>query len=309
MKFLPKKNYVNKIIVGDCLKILSQIPDNTFDLTFADPPFNLKKKYGNYKDNKELQEYVEWSKLWINEMVRVTKDTGSIIIHNIPKWLTYYAAHLNTVAYFKHWIAWEAMGAPLGKTLLPSHYGLLFYTKKEKGFKFHELRAPHKKCRVCGSMIKDYGGKKAQIHPVGTLLSDVWTDIHRIRHSSRRDKHPCQLPEPLLERMILMTTDEGDLICDPFIGAGTTALAAKRLGRKFTGIDIDPIYKDIVEKKLEKVHYRLSNGYLYNQHSHNGSNKYLSNLTLKENEGIYPIDIPIFSANKMSTKTKLSRKI
>ena len=77
-------------------------------------------------------------------------------------------------------------------------------------------------------MIKDYGGKKSQINPHGTLLSDVWADIHRIRHNTRRDAHPCQLPEPLLERLILMTTDEGDVILDPFMGAGTTALTSKK---------------------------------------------------------------------------------
>lgn len=287
------KELENQILAGDCIELMKKIPDNTYDMTFADPPFNLKKKYGNYKDNLELREYVDWSKLWIAEMVRITKDTGSIFVHNIPKWLTYYACYLNEIAYFKHWISWEAMGAPLGKTLLPAHYGILFYTKSEKGFQFFELRSPHKKCRSCGTMIKDYGGKKSQIHPLGTLLSDVWTDLHRIRHSSRRDEHPCQLPEPLLERLILMVTKEGDLIMDPFIGAGTTALAAKRLGRNFTGIDIDPIYKGVVESKLKKVNYRLSNGYLYNGTQKEPS-KYLRNLTLKEGEGTFPLDNPLF---------------
>lgn len=295
MKKLSIKDLKNQVLAGDCLEIMKKIPDNTYDMTFADPPFNLKKRYGNYKDNKEIQEYVEWSKLWMSEMVRVTKETGTIFIHNIPKWLTYYAGFLNSIAYFKHWIAWEAMGAPLGKTLLPAHYGILFYTKKETGFKFHELRSLHKKCRKCGEMIKDYGGKKAQINPLGTLLSDIWSDIHRIRHSSRRDQHPCQLPEPLLERLILMVTEEGDFVLDPFIGAGTTALAAKRLGRIFTGIDIDPIYKDIVEDKLKKINYRSTNGYLYTQaHEHKSTSKYLKNLTIKESEGIYPLDNPLF---------------
>jgi len=75
------------------------------------------------------------------------------------------------------------------------------------------------------------------MHPYGPLISDVWTDIHRIRHKKRRDEHPCQLPIPLLERLILMTTDEGDIILDPFVGTGTTAIAAKRLGRKYIAID------------------------------------------------------------------------
>lgn len=283
---------INKIICGDAIEEMKKIPTESIDMTFADPPFNLNKKYGNYKDKKLDIEYVQWCERWIDEMVRVTKPTGSVFVHNIPKWLIYYASHLNKIAYFKHWIAWDSMSIPLGKTLLPAHYGILFYTKVPKGFKFHELRSPHKKCRKCGEMVKDYGGKKNQINPHGTLLSDVWADIHRIRHNARRDNHPCQLPEPLLERLILMSTDEGDTVLDPFIGAGTTALAAKRLGRNYIGIDVDPKYKEIVSEKIEKVHYRSSNGYKYNGKTQDKASEYLRNLTISEKEGIYPIDNP-----------------
>lgn len=293
-----KKLPLNEIICGDSIEEMRKIPDNSIDMTFADPPFNLNKKYGNYKDKKTTNDYVKWCEQWLTEMVRITKATGSIFVHNIPKWLIYYANHLNKIAIFKHWIAWDSMSMPLGKTLLPAHYGILFYTKIPKGFKFHELRSPHKKCRTCGEMIKDYGGKKSQIHPHGTLLSDVWTDIHRIRHNMRRDAHPCQLPEPLLERLILMTTDENDVVLDPFIGAGTTALAAKRLGRNYIGIDIDPKYKKIVADKIKKVNYRSSNGYKYNGDTPDTASKYLRNLTISEDEGIYPIDNPKFGNNK-----------
>jgi len=283
---------LNEILCGDAIEEMKKVPTNSIDMTFADPPFNLNKKYGNYKDKKASKDYVKWCEQWLSEMVRITKPTGSILVHNIPKWLIYFANYLNGIAHFKHWIAWDSMSTPLGKTLLPAHYGILFYTKAPKGFKFHELRSPHKKCRVCGEMIKDYGGKKSQINPYGTLLSDVWVDIHRIRHNTRRDAHPCQLPEPLLERLILMTTDEDDVVLDPFIGAGTTALAAKRLGRNYIGIDIDPKYKKIVADKIRKVNYRSSNGYKYNGNAPATASKYLRNLTISEDEGIYPIDNP-----------------
>ena len=94
-----------------------------------------------------------------------------------------------------------------------------------------------------------------------------------------------------------MTTDENDVVLDPFIGAGTTALAAKRLGRNFIGIDIDSKYKKIVADKLKKVNYRSSNGYKYNGNEEVAS-KYLKNLTISEKEGIYPIDNPVFYRNK-----------
>ncbi len=244
------EQYLNRIIQDDCINFLQQIPDNSIDVTFADPPFNLKKKYHSNKDNLALIEYLNWCEKWINEMVRITKPTGSIFIHNIPKWLTYYTAFLNKIAVFKHWISWDAPTMPMGKTLQPSHYGILCYAKDAKLQKFYEIRYPHKRCRKCNYLHKDYGGKKSGLHPFGPLVSDVWTDIHRVKHNKYRDDHPCQLPVHLLERIILMCSDENDIILDPFSGTGTTVLAAKRLGRNFIGCELDLEYVNIAENKL-----------------------------------------------------------
>ncbi len=243
----------NSIYLGDCLDVLHTIPNDSVDMTFADPPFNLNKKYSSYKDRKSIETYLDWCKQWLGEMVRVTKPTGSILVHNIPKWLTYYASFLNEVADFKHWISWDAMSTPLGKTLMPTHYGILFYAKDKKLNKFYEVRYPHKRCRKCKVLLKDYGGKKSGLHPFGPLVSDVWTDLHRIKHAKKRDEHPCQLPETILERLILMTTDEDDIILDPFNGTGTTVIAAKKLGRKYIGIEIDQEYVTIAEEKLKET--------------------------------------------------------
>ncbi len=253
------ENLINKVVQGDCLEVMRDIPDDSVDVTFADPPFNLKKKYNSYYDKHEVEEYLSWCKEWLTEMVRITKPTGSIFVHNIPKWLIYFGSYLNEIATFRHWIAWDAMGSPLGKTLLPNHYGILYYVKSDD-FKFYDIRMLHKRCRNCHYILQDYGGKKNQMHQFGPLISDVWTDIHRIRHKKRRDEHPCQLPISLLERLLLMSSDVGDIVLDPFVGTGTTAIAAKKLGRKFIGIDIDPKYVEITNKKLEEAEPTLING-------------------------------------------------
>ena len=234
------------------MEIMSSIPDNSVDVTFADPPFNLKKKYNGYIDSKDMEEYLHWCQQWIEEMVRITKPTGSILVHNIPRWLTYYASFLNDVAEFRHWISWSAPTTPMGKSLQPAHYGILFYAKDIKQNKCYELRSPHRRDRKSKYLSKDYGGKKAALHPYGPLITDVWTDIHRIKHNKYRDKHPCQLPIHLLERLILMTTDERDTVLDPFMGTGTTAVAAKRLGRNYIGIELDRMYVEIAENKLSQ---------------------------------------------------------
>jgi len=244
------KKYLNNITQGDCLDLFSKIPSDSIDVTFADPPFNLKKGYNSYKDSLKIQEYLDWCDKWIAEMVRVTKPTGSIFVHNIPKWLTFFSAFLNERADFKHWISWDAPTAPMGKTLQPGHYGILFYAKDCKQLKFHEIRYPHKRARKSNILAKDYGGKKGLLHPFGPLVSDVWTDIHRIKHNKFRDEHPCQLPIHLLERIILMSSNENDIILDPFNGTGTTAIAAKRLGRQYIGFEIDSNYVEITQNKL-----------------------------------------------------------
>lgn len=257
-------DYIDRIIQGDCLQLLKEVPDGSVDCTFADPPFNLKKGYNSYKDRLKVQEYLDWCKQWISELVRITKPTGSIFLHNIPKWLTFYAEFLNKQADFKHWISWEAPTSPMGKSLQPAHYGILFYAKDANQLKFYEVRSPHKRARKSRILAKDYGGKKHKLHPFGPLLSDVWTDIYRVKHNKYRDEHPCQLPIHLLERIILMSTDENDIILDPFMGTGTTAIAAKRLGRHYIGFELDSEYAQITEAKLqsEQSNSKLGNSWV-----------------------------------------------
>jgi site-specific DNA-methyltransferase (adenine-specific) len=253
---------MNKILHGDCVQLFRKIPSKSVNLTFADPPFNLNKKYQGYKDAIAKEEYLDWCGEWLTEMVRITADDGAIFIHNIPKWLINYAPILSKIANFKHWISWDAPTSPMGKSLQPSHYGFLYYSKTLEN-KFHEIRSPHKRCRSCKKLLKDYGGKKAKMQPFGPLVSDVWTDIHRIKHNKYRDGHPCQLPIHLMERIVLMCTDEGDTILDPFSGTGTTAIASKRMNRKYIGFELSQEYVDIAESRLEKENITSNIGGFY----------------------------------------------
>jgi site-specific DNA-methyltransferase (adenine-specific) len=241
----------NRIVLGNCVELLRDIPDESVDLAFADPPFNLKKNYGVCNDKMGKEEYLAWSESWLKEMVRIIKPTGSVIIHHFPDWLIHYSAILNQYASFKHWIAWDAISSPYGKKLYPAHYGFLHYEKVSKSSKFYDTRHPHKRCTVCKETTKRYGGKKHNMHQFGALVSDVWTDIPRINNNkNRKEGHPCQLPLPVMDRLILMTTDAGDVVIDPFMGLGTTALSAKQLGRNYIGFDIDAEYVAVAQDSL-----------------------------------------------------------
>ena len=244
------KHLVNKVHDVDCLELMRLMPTGSMSMVFADPPFNLNKKYTSYKDNLPFAQYMDWTEEWLTEACRILKPDGSIFVYNIPKLLTYTSAILNDLAEFRHWIAWNSNGQPLGKTLQPAHYGILFYTNNRNS-KFYDVRAPHKTCRKCSAYLKDYGGKEHLRHEFGYQISDVWDDIHRVRHRSKRiDSHPCQLPIHLIERMILMTTDEDDVIFDPFCGGGSAAIAAKQMGRRYIGADIDKGYCDAASQRM-----------------------------------------------------------
>lgn len=242
--------YRNQILAGDNSVLLPLIPDESIDVVFADPPFNLGKRYSTTTDALPDDIYLYWSHRWLLECVRVLKPSGSIFVHNIPRWLVKFGGILDDVATFKHWIAWDSRSVPRGKTMQPHHYGILFYTKSAKGFTFNQVRAPHALCRHCNGFLKDWGGKSHTRHPWGALVSDVWSDIHRASSKSKLDEHPCHLPIHLLERIILLSSNPGDIILDPFMGMGTTAIAAKRLGRDYIGIDESPDYVDISRKKV-----------------------------------------------------------
>ena len=254
---------LNTVVNGDCIEMMNRLPEKSAQMVFADPPFNLSKKYRSYVDRLPFDEYMEWTEEWIVAALRILRDDGTLLVYNIPRLLSHTTPILNERAEFRHWIAWNSGGKPLGKTLQPAHYGILFYTLTRKN-KFYDVRAPHKTCRLCRAYLTDYGGKEHLRHPFGYQISDVWDDIHRVRHRSKRiENHPCQLPVHLIERAILMTTDPGDLVVDPFCGGGSGAVAAKQMGRNYIGAEIDSYYQNVSQAKMcEAKPTTLGNAYV-----------------------------------------------
>ena len=116
----PIEDFVGKVHNRDCLDLMAEMPTASVSMIFADPPFNLGKKYHSYKDNIPFKQYIRWTEKWLQECVRLLKDDGSLFLYNIPRLLVYSANLLNTVAEFRHWIAWNSNGQPLGKTLQPA---------------------------------------------------------------------------------------------------------------------------------------------------------------------------------------------
>ncbi|MBE3584199.1 MAG: site-specific DNA-methyltransferase [Limnochordaceae bacterium] len=229
---------------ADVVAALRHVPDDSIDLAFADPPYNLEKEYSRYEDDRQESEYLRWCEEWLAEYVRILKPTGSLFVVNLPRWAVHHAAYLSSRLYLQHWIAWDALSEPRGR-IMPAHYAVLYYTKSPTGFTFHPQRCyPPDYCfRARCVRRRD---PQAETMP----LTDIWYDIHRIRHRRDRDAHPCQLPLRLLDRIIEMATNPGQVVLDGFAGTGSAMITAYQRGRHFIGVDIDPKYLTITAHKL-----------------------------------------------------------
>ena len=229
---------------GDCLAHLGNLRDGLADTVFADPPFNLGKRYGTrFDDSRDGAAYLAWCRDWLGECVRVLAPGGALFVYNLPRWNLLLGAHLmeRPELQFRHAIAVEIKcSLPIPGRLYPAHYSLLYFTKGRPKT-FRRIRTPIATCRHCGGEIRDYGGHRGAMNPLGVTLKDVWTDIPPVRHHKfkSRSRPANALSTKLLDRVVEMTTRPGDLVLDPFGGSGTTYAVCERRDRRWIGIELE----------------------------------------------------------------------
>lgn len=251
----------NKIYKGDCIKILNtDFSNETVDLVFADPPYNLSGNGLKWKGNKtggdwymvneewdrmSAPEYLQFTRKWIGACHRVLKDTGSIYIsctyHNISE-VMIVLKQLN----FKinNVITWHKTNAMPNMTRRLFTHSTEFIVWAVKGkkwiFNYEELKKINPDKQKDGSLKQ---------------MRDVWLlplvqGSERLHGDNGRALHPTQKPEEMLKRIIIASSNEGDLVLDPFLGSGTTAVVAKRLNRSWSGIEKDSGYVKIAQQRL-----------------------------------------------------------
>ncbi|MDO5565949.1 MAG: site-specific DNA-methyltransferase [Planctomycetia bacterium] len=257
----------------DCIEGMKELPDGCIDLAFADPPFNIGYKYDLYEDKRSPNDYLKWCKSWLDEIYRVLKPNGTF-------WLAIgdeYAAELKILATrnmnfkLRNWVIWYyTFGVHCAHKFTRSHTHLLYLVKDEKNFTFNdsEIRVPSARQLIYNDL---------RANPVGRIPDDTW--ILRPQDASdafgddesvwffsrvcgtfkeRQGAHGCQMPELLMERIIRVSSNAGDLVLDPFFGTATTLYAAKKLHRKYLGFEISQNYCDLAKERLEQMPLTLN---------------------------------------------------
>ena len=268
---LPNDNE-SQLLHGDSIENLKAIPDNSVDFSFIDPPYNLGKKYNTYADDLSIQEYFSWCDEWISQVIRILRPGRTLALLNIPLWSIRHFLFMDQELRFQNWITWDALSFPVRK-IMPAHYAILIFSKghprplpslvnESEDFSVptdSRTFVPHQPLddRYClrSSCIRQ---RNSTGFTDRAQLTDLWSDIHRLKHNSRRVDHPCQLPPQLMYRLISTFTNSNEKVLDCFNGAGTTTLTAHQMGRQYIGIELSEKYYKITEKRHEEIRNGLN---------------------------------------------------
>lgn len=247
---------VNHIFRGDCRELLSQLPDESVDLVVSSPPYNLGKEY---EARRALEIYLEEQTLVLRECSRILKKTGSLFWQVgafsdrgmlIPLDIRFFPILEACSLIPRNRIIWARQhGLHAQKKFSCRHETILWFTKSENyTFNIDAIRVPQKYQNK-----KHYRGeRKGQLscNPDGKNPGDIWL-FRNVKHNHEEQTiHPCQFPEDLIARIILATTYKGDVVFDPYMGAGTVAVVAKECDRSFIGAELEPKYYSVALRRL-----------------------------------------------------------
>jgi len=250
-----------EIWAGDAIAWLGSIETASVDVIFADPPYNIKKAEWDTFESQNA--YVDWSMRWIEQAARVLKPTGTLFVCGFSEILA--DLKLPAQRYFEgcRWLIWHYKNkANLGSDWGRSHESILHLRKSEKfTFNIDDVRIPYgnhtlKYPEHPQAETSQYGNGKDQVwrpNPRGAKPRDVVEIPTTCNGMHEKTPHPTQKPEELLRKIILVSSNPGDLIIDPFLGSGTTAVVAQQLGRRWQGCDLSLEYCRWAADRIELV--------------------------------------------------------
>ena len=264
---LHYENTSGQLFQGDAIRWLKSLRESSVDLVFADPPYNIKK--ADWDNFETLHHYVEWSREWIAEAARVLKPTGTLYVCGFSEILADVKVAVAPRFAGCRWLVWHYKNkANLGSDWGRSHESILHFRKgKRHTFNADAVRIPYgahtlKYPDHPQADSSQYGkGAKTERddwtpHPLGAKAKDVIELPTTCNGMGEKTPHPTQKPEELLRKLILASSNAGDLVLDPFSGSGTTAVVAEQLGRRWHACDSDPRHNDWAIERLERIVHR-----------------------------------------------------
>src|SRR3989338_7014297 len=251
----------NRTIHQDIFEALKYLPDAFVDLIFVDPPYNLTKTFNGTSFNEmKLEEYEQWLDSWVSKLVRLLKPNASIYI--CGDWKSSGAIFNVAKKYFKiqNRITFEREKGRGAKNNWKNCSEDIWFCTLSDNYYFNVDAVKMKRKVIAPYKDKDGKAKDWEDSDDGkhriTFPSNIWTDITIPFWSmSENTDHPTQKPEKLAAKIILASSKPGDMVFDPFLGSGTTSVVAKKIGRKYLGIEIDEHYCCIAEKRLKAADY------------------------------------------------------
>ena len=253
-----KKFSLNKIYNQDCIDGMKDIPDNKIDLVITDPPFaiNFKSKKANYNriasrvlpgyNEIESKDYYNFTYNWMNQINRILKKSGSMYVfsgwNNLKDILT--ALDENGFITINHIIWKYQFGVVTSKKFVTSHYHCLYVCKNNNERKFFPYSRFDKNAKTSDGKSLHYNDKE----DVWNIKREYWTGD---------EKTPTKLPAEIIKKILEYSSEEKDVVLDPFLGSGQVAVLSKMLKRKYLGFEIVKEYYNFAKKRLEKNVYRL----------------------------------------------------
>lgn len=252
----PVEAILDKTICQNLLDVLPHLPIQFVDLLFIDPPYNLSKSFnGRTFSQRSLAEYETWLESWLGPLLKILKPSASIYI--CGDWQS--AAAIQRVAekylIIRNRITWEREKGRGAKSNWKNSSEDIWFCTMSKDYTFNveavklrrQVIAPYTAAGIPKDWEETEAGRFRLTHP-----SNLWTDLTVPFWSMPENTdHPTQKPEKLLAKIILASSNLGDVVFDPFLGSGTTAVVAKKLGRRYVGVEIDETYCCLAEKRLE----------------------------------------------------------
>lgn len=243
----------NRIYHGDAIDVLQSIPDESVDLIFVDPPYNIGKNFAGRKDKwKTDNDYLTWCYQWIDLCIKKLTPTGSFYVMTSTQFMPYFDIYIRDKMTILSRIIWsyDSSGVQAKNYYGSMYEPILFCVKDKNNYSFNGEDILVEAKTGAKRKLIDYRKSPPQPYNTKKIPGNVW-DFSRVRYRMEEyENHPTQKPISLLERIIKASSNKGDVVLDPFCGTFTTCYVAQKLKRKFIGIEIQEEYFKIGLRRL-----------------------------------------------------------